>query len=145
MRASTLIASFLYSKRARGAWKEASEMRAPRANGTPQQAARAWRAARSAVMVLMVVTTAMISSCKSAARDEAPAHSERAAAPTVAAPARFAQTITGTTLSIDMVPLPGAASVSMSATEITWDAYSTFVFGLDEPQADAGAAHADGL
>jgi formylglycine-generating enzyme required for sulfatase activity len=97
-------------------------------------------------MVLMVVTAAVISSCKSEARDETPTHGEKAAAPTVAAPARFAQTIQGTTLSIDMVPLPGAASaVSMSTTEITWDAYSTFVFGLDQPQADAGAAHADGL
>ncbi len=53
--------------------------------------------------------------------------------------APFTETISGTALSIEMLPLKGRASdaprVWISATEITWDVYDAFVFELDKPAA----------
>lgn len=61
--------------------------------------------------------------------------------------AAFDQRIPGTSLSLRMIPLPGsdAPRLSLSATEIPWEAYDAFVFRLDEgdpslpPGADAAA------
>lgn len=63
----------------------------------------------------------------------------------------FTQTIPGTTVSLEMVPIPAGTltradpadpstptiieihAFSMSSTEITWDLYDIFVFALDQP------------
>jgi formylglycine-generating enzyme required for sulfatase activity len=83
-----------------------------------------------------------------------------ATAPTEAtAPKPFAHTISGTAIAIDLVPIPaGSIEVEdangaqrkvdvgafyMSRTEIPWEAYDAFVFGLDEPAP--GAAGVDAI
>jgi formylglycine-generating enzyme required for sulfatase activity len=50
---------------------------------------------------------------------------------------RFDQRIPGTSISIAMLPLPpgGGAKVHLSATEIPWEAYDSFVFGFDKKEA----------
>jgi formylglycine-generating enzyme required for sulfatase activity len=50
--------------------------------------------------------------------------------------AAFVQEIPGTVVTIAMVPVGG---LWFSRTEITWDAYDAFVFGLDRAAAPAGA------
>ncbi len=76
--------------------------------------------------------------CESAPRTDARAPDEPA--PAVASDdAPFTQTISGTALSIEMLPLRDRASVWMSSTEITWDVYDAFVFELDKPSAEANA------
>lgn len=62
--------------------------------------------------------------------------------------------IAGTLVAIEMMPVPGGevqmgasvrravASFWMSKTEVTWDAYDVFVYGLDRRDSTAGAADA---
>lgn len=74
-----------------------------------------------------------------------------------AAPELFVQRLEGTTLEMRIVPvqLPGQDSAQdpaqdgkshrtlwMGATEVTWDWFDAFVYGLDEADADAGEADA---
>lgn len=63
---------------------------------------------------------------------------------TAANAAPFAETIAGTALTIEMLPVPSStpagAPLWMSATEISWDAYDAFVFKLDVPSSAAPAA-----
>ena len=67
--------------------------------------------------------------------------------------AQVTQQIAGTPVSIDMMPVPPGRSSTggidaevgplwISRTEVTWDAYDAFVFGLDEPQSDSSGADA---
>lgn len=82
---------------------------------------------------------------------------EGAAAPELGKP--FRQTLEGTTVVFEMVPVPagsvrvkdtraagGEREVSVAAmwvlpTEVTWDMYDVYVFALDLPEADRAAAY----
>lgn len=81
-------------------------------------------------------------------RAEAALEASAAHATAAASDAPFTETIAGTALAIEMLPLrdgaPDAPPVWMSATEITWDLYDAFVFGLDEHGSEADRA-ADAL
>lgn len=63
----------------------------------------------------------------------------RAEAPPAPAPRSFVETIPGTTLAFEVVETPGGPW--FATTEVTWDLYDAFVFGLDE-EADRGDADA---
>ena len=78
-----------------------------------------------------------------------------------AQPASITESIAGTTIKIDLVPIPAGkvtiadpsdpkkttevsvGPLSMSKTEVTWDQYDIFVYRLDEPDPAAAAANAD--
>ncbi len=50
-------------------------------------------------------------------------------------PAPFTQSIEGTVVSFEMVPITGESGTFwMQTTEVTWEQYDTFVFGLDLPK-----------
>jgi len=58
--------------------------------------------------------------------------------------AQFIETIDGTALAFDMIPVPGDAALGVDPfwigrTEVTWDAYDVFVYGLDTPGAETEA------
>ena len=44
----------------------------------------------------------------------------------------YTEAIPGTTVSFEMVPVPGPRALWMSRGEVTWDAYDVWVFGLDQ-------------
>lgn len=48
----------------------------------------------------------------------------------------YADTIPGTLVAFDMVPLPGDPPLYIGRTEVTWDEYDVFAYRLDEPEAD---------
>lgn len=50
--------------------------------------------------------------------------------------------IPGTLVRFDMVPIPGT-SLSIGRTEVTWDEYDVFAFRLDLARGDSGAADAE--
>jgi formylglycine-generating enzyme required for sulfatase activity len=69
----------------------------------------------------------------------------------------YAERIAGTLVSLEMMPVPGGrvqlatssgprttevAPLWMSTTEVTWDAYDVFVYGLDDREAAPGDADA---
>jgi hypothetical protein len=58
----------------------------------------------------------------------------------------FSISLDGTSARLDMVPVPagpdGATTIWISRTEIPWDLYDLFVFGLDEPAGDDDGADA---
>jgi formylglycine-generating enzyme required for sulfatase activity len=67
-----------------------------------------------------------------------------------AAPSAYRETIPGTLVTFEMVPVPaGTAEVDgkptavppfyIGRTEVTWDMYDVFALGLDAPKAPAGA------
>ncbi|MHC4107477.1 MAG: formylglycine-generating enzyme family protein [Planctomycetota bacterium] len=70
--------------------------------------------------------------------------------------AQFTEEIAGTAVAIDMMPVPPGRSAAggppttdaevgpfwISRTEVTWDAYDAFAFGLDEPASDSAGADA---
>jgi formylglycine-generating enzyme required for sulfatase activity len=88
-----------------------------------------------------------------AAVGTAPGCVAQAGAPAVPAPARsleqFTETIGGTAVSFVMKPVPGRRTGAedgiepfwIGETEVTWNAYDVFLFGLDEPDpaAESGA------
>ncbi len=74
-----------------------------------------------------------------AAAAPAPAVPAVRIAPAASARAPFAETIPGTLVRIEMVPV---GDLWMSATEVTWDAYDVFVFGLDRPANAPGTPSA---
>jgi formylglycine-generating enzyme required for sulfatase activity len=61
----------------------------------------------------------------------------------------YRETISGTTVTFEMVPVPGGrvaidggrdvAPLYVGRTEVTWDMYDVFALGLDTPPAAAGA------
>jgi formylglycine-generating enzyme required for sulfatase activity len=53
----------------------------------------------------------------------------------------YRETIAGTTVSFEMVPVPGAAFL-IGRTEVTWEMYDVFALGLDRPGGSAGGADA---
>ena len=64
-----------------------------------------------------------------------------ASPPASVAYAQFTETIDGTAVQFDMMPVPGDAGRGIEPywigrTEVTWDAYDVFVFGFDEPGDD---------
>ncbi len=86
---------------------------------------------RRTIPILLVV---FVTSC---------AESHRIASP--AAYAQFIETIDGTAVAFDMIPVPGDPVLGVEPfwigrTEVTWDAYDVFVYGFDGP---AGAARTD--
>lgn len=79
-------------------------------------------------------------------------HAFRAAQTAGAAPAPYRESIAGTLVSFEMVPVPGGtievdgvpvsiAPFYIARTETTWDLYDVFALGLDAPR-DTGAADA---
>jgi len=75
-----------------------------------------------------------------------PPHDARAGAGDPGKP--YTEQIAGTTVSIDMVPIPGGAApdgtvlspFSISVAEIPWDVYDVWVFSLDVPEGAADAS-----
>lgn len=60
-------------------------------------------------------------------------------------PGGFTQAVPGAAATIEMVPVPtpdGAGTIWMSSTEITWDVYDVFVYGLEEGEKGSGGADA---
>jgi formylglycine-generating enzyme required for sulfatase activity len=53
----------------------------------------------------------------------------------------YRETIAGTTVTFEMVPVPGTALL-IGRTEVTWDMYDVFALGLDRPAGSAGDADA---
>ncbi|MEA2707585.1 MAG: hypothetical protein QOF78_186, partial [Phycisphaerales bacterium] len=94
-----------------------------------------WRHAIAWLVVLTVAAPVLAA--------DAPAPAAPAAAPTTKPSGPYAQAIPGTTVTIDMVPIPGGeftpatgAAVKikplfMSKCEIVWDAYDIFAFQMD--------------
>jgi formylglycine-generating enzyme required for sulfatase activity len=75
----------------------------------------------------------------------APVRPAAAQAPAGApSPAPYVERIEGTLVTIAMMPVPGARGQTfwMSRTEVTWDAYDVFVFGLDRPDSAGGGVDA---
>lgn len=71
------------------------------------------------------------------------------AVPAYGGPDPFVQRLEGTTLEMTLVPAPmpggdgaGAHAVWISTTEVTWDWFDAFVYGLDEREAEADGADA---
>ncbi len=67
-------------------------------------------------------------------------------------PQPFAQSIPGSTVTIDMVPVTHGEIDGTSLrqfwigrTEVTWDAYDVFVYGLDEPRGAGGEGGVDAV
>jgi formylglycine-generating enzyme required for sulfatase activity len=60
-----------------------------------------------------------------------------ASSPAAAPTRRFEQKIPGTSISIAMLPVPPGdhPKVHLSATEVPWEAYDSFVFGFDKKDA----------
>ncbi len=61
--------------------------------------------------------------------------------------AQFTEIIGGTAVAFDMMPVPGDVDSGIkpfwiSRTEVTWDAYDSFLYGLDVPGAEAPDADA---
>jgi formylglycine-generating enzyme required for sulfatase activity len=91
--------------------------------------------------------------CSMQAVSAPPAASTAPAAATVAAPPSttalepFKQDVAGTTVSFEVVAVPTGTSADgkslpafwISKTEITWDLYDVFVFGLDQPEGEQPA------
>ncbi|HZL99909.1 MAG TPA: SUMF1/EgtB/PvdO family nonheme iron enzyme [Planctomycetota bacterium] len=68
----------------------------------------------------------------------APDPADAPAPPETAPPAPpLVETIPGTTLSIELLPVAPLPGLYVSKTEITWELYDAFVFGLDQPAPDA--------
>ncbi len=73
------------------------------------------------------------------------AQSDRITAPPVsAANAQFTETIDGTAVAFTMIPVPGDPAHGdepfwIGRTEVTWDAYDVFVYGLDARGDDTAA------
>lgn len=68
----------------------------------------------------------------------------------------YRETIAGTTVTFEMVPVPGGvvtvagtrldvAPFSVGRTEVTWDMYDVFVLGLDKPASQASGSGADAV
>jgi formylglycine-generating enzyme required for sulfatase activity len=57
-----------------------------------------------------------------------------ASKPVAPSSGRLEQRIPGTSISIAMLPVPGT-KLRMSATEVPWEAYDSFVFGFDKKDA----------
>ena len=53
----------------------------------------------------------------------------------------YRETIPGTTVTFEMVPVPGAQFL-IGRTEVTWDMYDVFTLGLDRPAGATGGADA---
>ena len=95
---------------------------------------------RPAAMITMLVTWLSVGSC--ASRTKAPDTESRATAtpPTLLQP--FTQSIQGTTVSFEMLPV-GRGSFWISKTEVPWQLYDLFTYGLDDtgtegdPEVDA--------
>jgi formylglycine-generating enzyme required for sulfatase activity len=86
---------------------------------------------RSSILLMILGALAPQDTREAAKPESAPARP--------AALASYGETIPGSTATLRMIALPagGAAEPAlwMSATEVTWDAYDIFVFGLDEDGA----------
>ncbi|HEX6324294.1 MAG TPA: SUMF1/EgtB/PvdO family nonheme iron enzyme [Vicinamibacterales bacterium] len=57
-------------------------------------------------------------------------------------PTTYRETIAGTSISFEMVLVPGGAAVEpfhIGRTEVTWDVYDVFALGLDRPRPAGGA------
>lgn len=66
------------------------------------------------------------------------AHESKPAEANKVSSTRFSQPIGGTTLELDMLPVPStdssAPSIWMSSTEVTWDLFDAYLFKLDVPE-----------
>jgi formylglycine-generating enzyme required for sulfatase activity len=71
-------------------------------------------------------------------------------APPASTPQAYRESIPGTTVAYEMVPVPGGtvtldgtevsvAPFLIGRTEVTWDMYDIFALGLDQPQGTSGA------
>ncbi len=84
--------------------------------------------------MLHIVLVPIVSSC--AASGDGP--------PPSVGLAQFTETIAGTAVSFEMVPVPGDASLGIrpfwiGRTEVTWDAYDVYLYGLDQAAGEPGA------
>lgn len=71
----------------------------------------------------------------------------RAAQPADGSPEPFVEEVSGTSVTFRMVPVPAGkdgATLWFSETEVTWELYDIFVFGLDEPAGSDGDGGTDG-
>ena len=60
------------------------------------------------------------------------------AAPKTSSLTGYTETIPGTLVTFDMVPVPGDHPFWIGRTEVTWDEYDVFAYRLDQPGGEAG-------
>ena len=87
------------------------------------------KAMRRSIPILLVV---FVTSCAESHRIASP--------PGSTAYAQFIETIDGTAVTFDMIPVPGDHGIEpfwIGRTEVTWDAYDVFVYGFDTPTPEA--------
>lgn len=97
---------------------------------------------RSPRRVMVASIVALIGAGDSASAQERIQVAERTIAP-------FRQEVPKAAYSIEMVPIPGDSARGIrpfwiSRTEVTWEAFDVFIYGLDEAPADGGSSGSAG-